>query len=434
MKNNEYQSHSDEDALAIDGSVLCNFAAALAESIGPVVYPTGSVIFELNEQSGCAYLIESGEVEIYSGSSANASRIAVLGPGELFGEMAAIDNRPRSASARVLKEAELIPINSEQINKSIAASDPLLQLLIRVLLERARGTQRNCEKPVLPKETRLGSEARTGTYQAIHGRALTKLKMEQDLQDALRRREFELYFQPIVRLEDESTAGFEALIRWQSQQHGTISPDAFIDIAEESGLIVPIGQWVLEHACHAAVRFQNEHRRRHPDRPPLFMSANVSARQLRTQSDVARLISAINSTIADPSCMKIEITERLLMQDPQAAARGMKQLKDLGVSFAIDDFGTGYSSLSYLHQFPLDTLKLDRSFVQRLVDDHDAREVVKAVISLAKALSMDVVAEGVERQEERKLLQSLGCELAQGFLFARPMPQDRCMTHLNGSM
>jgi EAL domain-containing protein (putative c-di-GMP-specific phosphodiesterase class I) len=170
-----------------------------------------------------------------------------------------------------------------------------------------------------------------------------------------------------------------------------------------------------------------------PGSPPLFMSANVSARQLGTLSDIDNMVATIRKTRIDPSLLKIEITENLLVENPEIADVGLKKLKDIGVTFAIDDFGTGYSSLSYLHRFPLDTLKIDRSFINRMLDDTGSYSIVRAVTKLAQELNMDIVAEGIERAGEVSKLQEMGCNYGQGYLFSRPVPANQAMDLLSGA-
>jgi EAL domain-containing protein (putative c-di-GMP-specific phosphodiesterase class I) len=251
----------------------------------------------------------------------------------------------------------------------------------------------------------------------MHTVAMNLLQMETDLRGAIDRQEFFIQYQPIVALDNFTLRGFEALVRWQHPTRGLISPMDFIPVAEETGQIIAIGQWALHEACRQMSRWQ----RRYPSDPPLFISVNLSSRQF-TQPDLLEQVRLIlEETKLDPRCLKLEITESVVMENIDKATEMLRQLRALGVRLAIDDFGTGYSSLSYLHRFPIDTLKVDRSFVMRMVDNNENIEIVRTILMLAQNLGMDVVAEGVETKEQLALLRKLGCENGQGYFFSRPV-------------
>jgi diguanylate cyclase (GGDEF)-like protein len=246
--------------------------------------------------------------------------------------------------------------------------------------------------------------------------ALDRLDLEMDLRSAISRHEFRLHYQPILRLDTGRITEVEALIRWQHAKRGLLQPDSFIGLSEETGLIVPIGQWVLTEACRQARVWQLEF----PSAPPLVMSVNLSAKQFQNPNLVQEVTQALTESGLDAASLKLEITESVVMQDAPATLAKLQELKDLGIRLAIDDFGTGYSSLGYLKSFPVDTLKIDRSFVKGLSKDGNDSAIVRAVVTVAKSLNMDVTAEGVETDEQRVELKALGCDRGQGFLFARP--------------
>ncbi len=246
--------------------------------------------------------------------------------------------------------------------------------------------------------------------------AVQRLTLETDLRRALERGELELFFQPIVKLEDETLKGFEALIRWNHPKKGMVSPGAFIPLAEETGLIVPIGQWVLTRACEALKRMT-----RSPANAHLSVSVNVSGRQLAHPQLVEQVREVLAGTGVDPGKINLEITESVLMDNAEAAVAALNRLRDLGVNLHIDDFGTGYSSLAYLHRFPIDTLKIDRSFISG-DNEEDPWAIVQTIRSLAALLGMTVTAEGVETETHLDKLRELGCDYAQGYLFSRPVP------------
>jgi diguanylate cyclase (GGDEF)-like protein len=251
--------------------------------------------------------------------------------------------------------------------------------------------------------------------------ALDRMDLEMDLRSAISRQEFRLHYQPILQLDTGKITEVEALIRWQHEKRGLLQPDDFIGLTEETGLIVPIGQWVLAEACKQARIWQTEY----PSSPSLVMSVNLSAKQFLHPLLVDEITQALRETGLAPSCLKLEITESTVMQDAPATLAKLRELKDLGVRLAIDDFGTGYSSLGYLKRFPVDTLKIDRSFVKGLAHDSGDSAIVRAVVTVAKSLNMDVTAEGVETEAQLAELKALGCDQGQGFLFARPVSAER---------
>ena len=247
--------------------------------------------------------------------------------------------------------------------------------------------------------------------------AVERLELETDLRQGLERNELRLVYQPIVSLSDGQIVEVEALARWQHPTRGQISPAQFIPIAEETGLIEPLGLWVLEEACRQAFVWQ----RLVPADRPLVMSVNLSGRQFQNPGLVDQITRILRETGLEPSALKLEITESVLMQDAESTASRMRALTDIGVRFAIDDFGTGYSSLSYLRRFPVDTLKIDRSFVEGLGADAQALAIVRSIVALAKALNLSVTGEGVETPAQHAQLRELGCDRGQGYLFARPL-------------
>jgi EAL domain-containing protein (putative c-di-GMP-specific phosphodiesterase class I) len=248
--------------------------------------------------------------------------------------------------------------------------------------------------------------------------AVARLDLDQDLHRAVREQEFAVYYQPLVQFDDAAVIGFEALVRWQHPERGMLEPADFIGHAEESGLIVPIGEWVIREVCTQAARWKASS----PELAPLVVSVNLSARQLAHPDLVATVTHALESTGIDPATLALEVTETMLMDDPELCADVLHELRALGVQLAIDDFGTGHSSLNYLKRLPVDCLKIDREFVEGLGRDPDDTAIVDAVVRLGHALGLSVTAEGVETSEQLRELTSLGCDMGQGFYFARPQP------------
>lgn len=243
------------------------------------------------------------------------------------------------------------------------------------------------------------------------------LQLENDLREAITKREFEVHYQPILSLSTRKIIGFEALVRWRRPDQGLISPGVFIPVAEETGLIVPIDWWVMDEACFQIRAWQQQF----PTSPPLSISINISSKQFSQPSLVEQVQQTLEKTGISAHSLKLEITETALIENPEFANTILNQLKQLGVKLCIDDFGTGYSSLSYLHRFPLDILKIDRSFINSVQSNDEKLKIVKVIIDLAKTLEMPIVSEGVETEEQAQILQELECEYAQGFLFHKPV-------------
>lgn len=251
---------------------------------------------------------------------------------------------------------------------------------------------------------------------SMHSHAVALLQLENDLRRAIERKEFMVYYQPIIRLDNDEVSGFEALVRWYHPDRGLVSPDEFIPIAEETGLIVEIGQMVLREACRQLREWQST-----LDLKSLTMSVNLSGKQFAQQNLVAQVKEILSETGLSAQYLKLEITESVVMEKAEVARTMLGQLCALGVHLSIDDFGTGYSSLSYLHRFPVKTLKIDRSFIGRMGPGGENSEVVKTINTLANNLGMSVVAEGIETEDQLSQLKAMGCGYGQGYLFSRPL-------------
>lgn len=257
----------------------------------------------------------------------------------------------------------------------------------------------------------------------LHENALNLLQIETDLRKAIANKEFDLYYQPIVSLDTISIIGFEALIRWNHPTKGLVYPDTFISVAEETGLIIPIGRWVLKKACRDLRRWDEQVKTKFP----LFMSVNISSKQFLRPSLIDDIKAILDETGLSPDKLKLEITETALMEDVHETIPLIQRLKDFGVQIVIDDFGTGYSSMSYLQQLPIDTLKVDQSFISRIENksDNENKNIVETIITLANKLDLKVVAEGVETNKQHSVLSQMNCHLAQGYLFSRPLKKEK---------
>jgi len=325
-----------------------------------------------------------------------------------------------------------VKLRSEDLSINIQSNDERPEYLLR-----------NAHTAMYRAKT-LGMGRYEVFNRAMHATVVERLQLETDLRIAVKRQEFLLHYQPFVSLKTGKIIGFEALIRWQHPQQGLVFPMKFIPVAEETGLILAVGEWVLQEAMNQLRLWQDQFQ----FDEPLIMSVNLSARQFSQSNLVEQIQDILQNAGVDPKCLKLEITESVVMDDVESAIAVLNRMKALNVKLGIDDFGTGYSSLSYLSRFPTDTLKVDKSFVGRMefedfgpvitsVEDGwekmgkskliggENRAIVRTIVMLAHALGMDVIAEGVETAEQLALLRSLGCEYGQGYFFARPLPCDQ---------
>jgi EAL domain-containing protein (putative c-di-GMP-specific phosphodiesterase class I) len=268
----------------------------------------------------------------------------------------------------------------------------------------------------------LAKEEGKNNYQFYSNRmkahSIERLALETNLRRALELEELALAYQAKVNFSTGEITGVEALLRWNSPQLGTVSPAQFIPLAEETGLIVPIGRWVLRTACEQNVAWQKA------GLPPVKMSVNLSMRQLNDEGLTREIETVLRETGMDPSLLELEITESMIMHNAERAVKILSTIKALGIRLAIDDFGTGYSSLAHLKRFPIDTLKVDRSFIREIPSDAEDRAIAEAIIAMGKTLSLTVVAEGVETPEQQAFLSERACDEMQGYIFSTPVPPD----------
>ncbi|MDJ0717355.1 MAG: EAL domain-containing protein, partial [Prochloraceae cyanobacterium] len=268
-------------------------------------------------------------------------------------------------------------------------------------------------------QAKASGKARYALFEpGMHQEVVTTLQIENDLRRAIEREEFQLFYQPLVRVSNGQIVGFEALLRWLHPEKGMISPGDFIPLAEETGAIVEMGWWILEKACHQMYLWQQ----RYPNYPPMMMSVNVSVKQFDEIHNISdRIQEILHKTGLNPSSLKLEITESIIMNNPEKLTVTLDQLKALGIKLSMDDFGTGYSSLSYLYKLPIDTLKIDRSFIKNIDIDSEKLELTQTIINLAKNLNMETIAEGIETSKQLTKLKTLNCKYGQGYLFSKPV-------------
>jgi EAL domain-containing protein (putative c-di-GMP-specific phosphodiesterase class I) len=399
-------------------------------------YPAGATILEEGEKGECAYIIDKGVVEISASHGSEKIVLAVLTDGDIFGEMALVSGDVRSASARALVETTVSVICRAYFEEKLSQTDPIIAMLMKLLLARfheARGKLLSMPKVCL---NRIDTVSRVGEPLAKREERLEtvrRFRFINDLQSALARQQFVLHYQPIFVLATGRLAGFEALVRWNHPHQGMIPPNLFIGIAEDTKDIVSIGYWVFETACADLKKLRDALGVGRDSLEP-WMSVNVSPIQFKDADLPDRFGEILSRCDATPHAIKIELTESVLVQNPELALLFICEMRRLGMKVAIDDFGTGYSSLSYLHLFPIDILKIDRSFVDNIMSDIRSREIVNAIIALSKSLNIDIVAEGVETKELEALLLELGCRYGQGFLYSRPLAFEQAIKLMeNGS-
>jgi len=265
-----------------------------------------------------------------------------------------------------------------------------------------------------------GRSDRVVFHKDMHAKAMEQLQLETDLRHVVDRGELRLFYQPIVHLRSGKLRGFEALVRWQHPERGLLSPGEFLGVAHATGLMAPIGWWVLAEAC----RQMQSWRQRQPELAEATISVNLDGKQLSTYELVEQVERVLDETGLESGALQLEITESMIIENPRVATAILDRLKQREIGVHIDDFGTGYSSLSQLPRFPIDALKIDRSFVAGMSVDDDNLEIVRTIVALARNLGLGVMAEGVETEEQLAQLRVLGCELAQGYLLGRPMPPE----------
>ena len=387
----------------------------------------GEDILRQGESGEYAYIIDSGRVEILIENNNGEIERIEEGPGSLFGEVALLARTKRAATVKAVEDCTLITVTPDDFIRRIEAADPILRMVTKNLISYCRNKlelEDDHSAPYDDVRAKMKNKTLSGHTQEL----VSSIKMEHALNKAIEQNELQLYYQPIINLESFNTCGFEALMRWKHPTDGMIPPNVFIPVAEDTGLIVKLSEWALREATAALERIQAM-----PNAPEnLYCSVNFSSHDLSKPSFLDELVEAVNNTKLHPRQIKIEITERLLILQPEVAAKTLKACKDAGFSIAIDDFGTGYSSLSYLQDFPIDTLKIDRAFVQKMATDKTSEELIRTIIQLGKTLNMDIIAEGAEEAHEVEKLKELNCDMVQGYYFAKPMPEDElasCFTN-----
>ncbi|MBE9138118.1 EAL domain-containing protein [Nodosilinea sp. LEGE 07088] len=387
------------------------------------LFGAGEMVFAEGSSADKAYIIESGYVEIFVGFDDNTVQLNMLGPGDIFGEMGIVDASPRSASARAICPCRCIIVLAAQVAERIESSAPMVRLLISMSLHRNRAYNtylRNLAHPIgglpSPAETEK-VYTQSQQYQQI----LADIKLESDLQNAVQNDELSLVYQPLLNLSTRRIIGFESLLRWQCPRRGMVSPQQFIALAEETSLILPMGDWILERSCADLRQFQEYLNGLDQGCRDFFISINISVRQFQQPDFFDRLLACTQRQGVNAQHLKLEVTERIFL-DEIGAIHSIDKCRAAGFEVSLDDFGTGYSSLNYLERCEIDCLKIDRSFINKLCSSDRAQILVGSIIDIARKLGLPTVAEGIETQAQMDTLRSLGCDIGQGFLFSHPLP------------
>lgn len=383
------------------------------------LFKAGEVIMSQGETGTCAYFIQDGRVKIVvENADGSFLDMGTRGPGSIIGEMAIVDSQPRSATVQSLDNCTLLEITKEDFARSVKGANPIVRLISQVILMRYRDLLRRSQTLLEDGPESPSLEDSERAY-AERSNVVDSIKLANEFKVAIAGRQLILHYQPIYSISTGQVLGFEALMRWQHPQRGLVPPDEFIPMAEDSGLIIEASRWAVGEVCQMLTRLDAIR----PDLKRLYVSVNFSATDFEESDffEVFRAQLERNNTLA--SRIHIEITERLLLMKPTNVKETLDKCRKLGMKVSIDDFGTGYSSLSYLHQYPIDTLKIDRSFVNKMRSDKSVLGLVKSILTLRENLGIDIVAEGVEDIEEAQLLSQLDCDAAQGYFFSRPVPE-----------
>ena len=382
------------------------------------VFSTNEIVFALGDPGESAFVIEEGCVEILSGLAPDQKRIALLTEGAIFGEIALLDRQPRSASVRALVPTRLIRIDRTHVDEMLTRSDPVVQYLLRLLLARIRKMQDHVGQLIHPPGE--DSKAAHNNDADLQKSAVRALSLAQDLADAIDHGQLELHYQPLIAFDGLRLSGFEALVRWRHPALGLISPDEFIPLAERTGLIHRIGQWVLEQAVsdwsQLRVFCADD-----TDHTP-FMSVNFSAPELARPGIATAIQRCLQRAQMPAQELRIELTETVIIQNMESVAATLKELRAMGCGIALDDFGTGYAGLDYLQTLPFTCLKIDKTFVQQIHQSERSSHIIKAALELASSLGLSTIAEGIEDRATGLRLAEMGCSHSQGYFYGKPMP------------
>lgn len=383
-------------------------------------FKAGEIIMAQGDAGTCAYFIQEGRVGIVvEKDDGKVLDMGTRGPGSIIGEMAIVDNQPRSATIRSLENCRLLEITKDDFARSVRGANPIVRLIAQVILMRYRDILRRSQMLSHEAAGAQSPELQEKEY-AEQINVVQAIKMANEFKVAIATGQLRLHYQPIISIASGRVLGFEALMRWQHPERGLIPSDLFIPMAEDSGLIIEASRWAVREVCQLIKRLD----KLRPDLDSVYFSVNMSATDFDDQGFLESFNGILDETRTSASRLNLEITERLLLKQPKNVKETLDRCRDLGISVVIDDFGIGYSSLSYLHQYPIDALKIDKSFIHMMRRDAKVLGLVKSILSLRDNLAIRIIAEGVEEAEEAALLASLNCDVAQGYYFSRPVAEE----------
>lgn len=371
---------------------------------------SGEVLYRQGDPSDCAWLIERGGIELTSEQGRRSVHHGTLGPGELIGELGMLDGQPRSATATARGDTQLLAIDHDQFLERLEGGDAIVRTLVLSLLRRTRAII-----AAMPQEVQLPAEDMA--VESKEERAgLDKIRLEARLRDALATKTLEVRYQPIYDIAEGAVRGYEALVRWQLPDRGAVSPAEFIKLAEETSLIVPVGEYVLDRVIEVLVALRDA-----GVSPLPSIAVNLSARQLVEPGMARQIVQRIDQAKLPAGTLKLEVTEsRMLDYAPVAAV--MQHCRAHGIPFALDDFGTGYSNLTHLHKLDFEFVKVDQAFARHMFDSERAMAIVQAIVAMAHGIGAHVVMEGVETVEQLERLRQMGVRYAQGYLIGQAAP------------
>ena len=372
----------------------------------------GEVLFGQGEPATCAWLVERGEVVLQVESEAGPQPPRVFGPGELIGELALLDGAPYRATAVARGDAVLLAIDGDQFDERLGACDPIVKALVDSLRERMRALQE-----ALPAGTPLPLEDQPCDDPEDRA-GIAKIRFETQLREALSEATLDVHYQPILDLQSGRVGGYEALVRWSHDELGQVSPAEFIRLAEETSLIVPLGEYVLDRVMPVLQGLQSAHGDAMPS-----IAVNLSARQLVQPGMARQVVARVHQAGLPRGALKLEVTEsRMLDYGPVAAV--MQHCRGQGIPFALDDFGTGYSNLTHLHALDFEYVKVDQAFCRNMLGSTRAMAIVEAIVAMAHGIGAQVIMEGVETREQLAELRRMGVRHAQGWLVGKAAPAE----------
>lgn len=376
----------------------------------------GEVLYSQGEPSDCAWLIEQGAVELVSVHGRRETRRGVLGAGELIGEIGLLDGSPRTDTATAQGETVLLAIEPDQFRERLEDGDPVVRALVDSLLRYKQSVIAS-----LPADAPLPAED-VACDDPAERSGIQKIRLEAELRDALDQGTLEVRYQPIYDIVEARVSGYEALVRWELPGRGPVSPAEFIKLAEETSLIVPVGEYVLERVLEVLGGLHEN-----GGDPLPNIALNLSARQLVEPGTARAIIERVRDAQLPPGMLKLEVTEsRMLDYTPVAAV--MKHCREHGIPFALDDFGTGYSNLTHLHRLEFEYIKMDQAFARQMFDSARAMAIVEAVVAMAHGLGARVICEGVENARQLQRLRELHVRYAQGYLIGQAAPAAKVLS------